>query len=99
MKSASSFISVICLVLSIMMLVAGFAVLAVEPAGASTTLHQARVAGDDRTREAFETQQQVRVWQRRALIGGLFAGSGMLIVLAFLTLGNSGSLAAQQKVD
>ena len=99
MNSASSFISVICLVLSILMLVAGFAVLAVEPAGASTTLHQARVAGDDRTREAFETQQRIRVWQRRGLIGGLFAGSAMLIVLAFLALGNSGSLAAEQTAE
>jgi len=76
----------LCLLLALAMGVAGFALWAVERPQPGIDLHRARVSGDQQYRELLEAQLQRQRWTRNLVLGCLFAGSGGLTVIAFLTM-------------
>ncbi len=79
-------LSPLCLLLALALLVAGFALLATEPPAESIQLHQARVTGDERTEKVLQAHHRQLMWVRKALLVCLFVGSGMMTVVAFLTM-------------
>ena len=80
------FLSPLCLVLAIAMLIAGFALWAVEPPAAGMALHRARVVGDDDYADVLETKLQQRRTARKALLFCLFGGSAAMTLAAFATI-------------
>ena len=68
------------------MLIAGFALWAVEPPEAGVALHQARAAGNEGYEDALESRLKSRQWSRKVLLGSLFAGSLLMTFLAFLVM-------------
>lgn len=85
------FLSPLCLLLAITMLIAGFALWAVEAPEAGIELHRARVVGDEGYTEVLENKLQQRQTARTALLFCLFGGSAAMTLAAFATLGRSGS--------
>lgn len=81
------FLSPLCLLLAIAMLIAGFALWAVEAPEAGIELHRARVVGDDDYTEVMESKLQQRQSARTALLFCLFGGSAAMTLAAFATLG------------
>jgi hypothetical protein len=81
------FLSPLCLLLAIAMLIAGFTLWAVDAPDAGVELHRARVAGDDDFTEAQESKLQQRQTARTALLFCLFGGSVAMTLAAFATLG------------
>ena len=81
----------LCLLLALGLLITGFAIHAIEPPQASVELHRARVNGNDQYRDVLEAQLQRRQWGRKTLVGCLFAGSGLMVIVAFLTMAPSGN--------
>jgi hypothetical protein len=79
-------ISPFCLLLALAMLIAGFAIWAVEPPQPNMELHRARVSGDEAYSEVLEEQLKKQRWSRNALLMGLFGGSGTMVVVAFLMM-------------
>lgn len=76
----------LCLLLALATAVAGFSLLARGAPEPSVEQHQAAAAGDDQYREALEAELRRQQLKRKVLLGCLFAGSGLLIVTAFLTM-------------
>ncbi len=74
------------LVLSLLMFIAGFALLAVERPEPSTELHRARISGDDAYRDLLEEKLRERQILRNSLIGTLFVAGVMSTTVAFLTM-------------
>jgi hypothetical protein len=85
----SQFVPPTCLLLGLAMLVAGFALLAVEPPPEPMELHQARVSGDDEYRDVLEGNVARQRLARKLLVGSLFGFSALMVVLAFLSMGPS----------
>ena len=85
----SQLVPPMCLVLGLAMLVAGFALMAVEPPPEPMELHQARVTGDDKFRDVLEGNVARQRLARKLLIGSLFGCSGLMVVLAFLSMSPS----------
>ena len=81
----------LCLFLALAMLVAGFAIWAVGAPEEKVELHAARVAGDDALTEVLEAQFAQKKRTRLLLLGCLFGGSGLMVVIAFLSMRPSGS--------
>ena len=81
------FVSPLCLLLAISMLIAGFALWAVEAPEAGIELHRARVVGDDAYTEVMEANLERRQTARNALLFCLFGGSAAMTLAAFATLG------------
>lgn len=79
-----------CLFLALVSLIAAFGLLAVEPPEPSVQLHAARVQGTEDLKDALEAKLGRSVSARRILIGGLFAGTGVLTVAAFVSMRPSG---------
>ena len=79
-------ISPLCLLLALALLIAGFAIWAVEPPQPSMELHRARVTGDEAYSDVLEDQLEGQRWSRKALLVGLFAGSGTMVLIAFLMM-------------
>ena len=79
-------LSPLCLFLALAMLIAGFALWAVEAPEAGIDLHRARVVGDDDHAEALEAKLRQRQMARRALLFCLFGGSAAMTLAAFATL-------------
>ena len=79
-------ISPLCLLLALAMLIAGFAIWAIEPPQPNMELHRARVAGDEAYTEVLEEQLEGRRWSRKVLLIGLFAGCGTMVLVAFLMM-------------
>jgi hypothetical protein len=77
------FLSPICLVLCLALLVTAFALLAIDAPEPNVDLHRARVMDDEAYRDVLERDLARRIWSRRALIGTLFAGAAALGVGAF----------------
>jgi len=71
------------------MLLAGFAVLAVEPPDPSIQLHEALVRGDERTSEVLEAQLEWKRTKRKLQLTAFFAGSVLLTVTGFLSIAPS----------
>jgi len=68
------------------MLIAGFALWSVEAPQPNMALHRARVTGDEAYSEVLEEQLASQRWSRKALLIGLFGGSGAMVVIAFFML-------------
>ncbi len=83
------FLSPICLVLCLALLVTAFALLATDTPEPNVDLHRARVSGDEAYQAVLERDLTRRIWVRRALIGTLFGGAAALGVGAFLAVGSS----------
>ena len=81
----------LCLFLALAMLIAGFAIWAVESPQAKTDLHAARASGDDALRDVLEAQLHRQQLARKLLLGCLFGGSVLMVVLAFLSMRPAGS--------
>ena len=79
-------ISPLCLLLALALLIAGFAIWAVEPPQPSMELHRARVTGDEAYSEVLEEQLKKQRWSRKALLIGLFGGSGTMVLVAFMMM-------------
>ncbi len=79
-------ISPLCLLLALALLIAGFAIWAVEPPQANMELHRARVTGDEEYSEVLEDQLEGQRWSRKVLLFGLFGGSAMMVVMAFVMM-------------
>jgi hypothetical protein len=77
----------VCLVLSLALLVTGFALLAIDAPEPNVDLHRARVAGDEAFQAVLERDLTRRIWTRRILIGTLFLAATMLGVGGFRYLG------------
>lgn len=80
------FISPLCLLLALAMLITGFAIWAVEPPQPNMDLHRARVTGDEAYTEVLEDQLAAQRWSRNALLVGLFGGSGLMVLIAFFMI-------------
>lgn len=83
------FLSPLCLLLALAMLIAGFALWAVEAPEAGIDLHRARVVGDDDYTDVLEAKLQQRRAARKALIFCMFGGSAAMTLTAFATLGRN----------
>jgi len=68
------------------LLIAGFAIWAVEPPQASMELHRARVAGDEEYSEVLEDQLVGQRRSRKFLLFALFGGSVTMVVMAFVMM-------------
>lgn len=68
-----------CLVLALLLFIAGFGVLVRDPPQPGMDLHRARVQGDEQHQEVLEAELAHRQWQRKLLIGGLF---GLAVIVA-----------------
>lgn len=76
----------LCLLLGLAMLIAAFAMLAVEAPADPLELHKARVTGDEAYRDVLEAGLAHRRVARTTLIVALFACSGLMVVIAFLAM-------------
>jgi len=72
-------VSPFCLVLSLLLFIAAFAVLVRDKPQPGIALHRARVEADDQYSEVLERQLERRGLQRKVLIGSLF---GMAVIVA-----------------
>lgn len=79
-------ISPLCLLLALALLIAGFAIWAVEPPRPGMELHRARVSGDEAYSDVLEENLAGQRWSRKALLVGLFGGSGAMVLMAFLMM-------------
>ena len=82
----SNLLSPLCLVVSLIMLVLAFAILASEPPGESVQIHSARASGDELAEAAMKTQLTGKIWFRRLLLAALFCGSVLMILVSFVTM-------------
>ena len=71
-----------CLVLSLLLFIAAFSVLAREKPQAGIELHRARVEADEQYRDVLEKKLERRQLQRKILIGSLF---GLAIIMAIVS--------------
>ena len=71
------------------MLVAGFALMAVEPPPEPMELHQAGMTGDDKFRDVLEGNMRTNASPGSCSFGSLFGCSGLMVVLAFLSMSPS----------
>ena len=76
----------LCLILSLLLFIAGFAVLAIERPQPGIELHRARVEGDEQHRDLLEQQLQRRRLQRKVLIGSLFGMAVIVAATAFVVM-------------
>jgi hypothetical protein len=79
----------VCLVLSLALLVTGFALLAIDAPEPNVDLHRARVTRDEAYEEVLERDLTRRIWTRRILIGTLFVAAALLGVGGFRSLGRA----------
>ncbi|MBL7039653.1 MAG: hypothetical protein ISR77_13540 [Pirellulaceae bacterium] len=75
-----------CLVLSLLLLIGAFAVLAVESPQPGIELHRARVEDDEQYRDLLEQQLDRRRLQRKVLIGSLFGMAVIMAVAGFVAM-------------
>lgn len=84
------YLSPICLVLCLALLVTAFALLAIDAPEPNVALHRARASGDRAMEEVLDRELTRRIWLRRGLIGAAFAAAVALAAGAFLAAGGSG---------
>ena len=83
------FLSPVCLVLSLALLVTAFALLSTDAPEPNIQLHGARVRGDEAQQEVLERDLERRIWVRRGLIGTLFVAAVASGVAGFCAVGGS----------
>jgi len=76
----------LCLVLSLLLFIAGFAVLVIDKPQPSVELHRARVEANEQYRDVLEEQLERRRLQRKVLIGSLFGMAVIMAVVAFVVM-------------
>jgi len=76
----------LCLVLSLLLFIGAFAVLAVEGPQPGIDLHRARVEDDEQYRDLLEQQLGRRRLQRKVLIGSLFGMAVIMAVTGFVAM-------------
>ncbi len=76
----------LCLVLSLLLFIAAFAVLAIESPQPGIELHRARVEDDEQYRDLLEQQLDRRRLQRKVLIGSLFGMAVIMAVSAYVVM-------------
>ncbi|MCA9140611.1 MAG: hypothetical protein KDB00_27755 [Planctomycetales bacterium] len=79
----------VCLLLAVALAITGFAMLAFGGPEDSLSLHAARASGDELTTSVLEQDLQHRQTNRIVLIVSIFAGSGLMVLVAFLSMGGS----------
>jgi hypothetical protein len=80
------FAAPICLCLALAMIVAGFAVWAVEMPTDSVDLHRVRAEGNERFEKVLKEDLSAQRRTRRLLIGGLFGGAALMVVISFWSM-------------
>ena len=76
----------LCLVLSLLTFIGGFASLAIERPQPSVELHRARVEGREQYQQVLERDLQTRRMRRVAFTVSLFVGAGILAASGYLTM-------------
>ena len=76
----------LCLVLSLLLFIAAFAVLAIEQPQPGVELHRARVENDEQYRDLLQQQLERRRLQRKVVIGSLFGMAVIAAATAFVAM-------------
>ena len=76
----------LCLVLSMLLFIAGFATLSVDRPQPGVELHRARVQDDEQYRDLLEQRLERRRLQRKVLTGSLFGMAIILPIVAFIVM-------------
>lgn len=76
----------VCLALALALLICGFVALSSDGPSASLDLHQARAEGDLVYQDKLETKLSNQHSNRTTMLIGLFGGSALAILLAFLLM-------------
>jgi len=79
----------LCLILALAMAITAFALLAVGPPEPSVDLHRVTAEGDEASRDALQADLRRARFERKLLLGCLFAGGVVMIVMAFMTMQSS----------
>jgi len=82
----SKIVPPVCLVLSMLLFIAAFAILAIESPQPGINLHRARVENDEQYRDLLEHQLEQRRLQRKILIGSLFGMAVIVGATAFVVM-------------
>lgn len=80
------FIPPFCLVLALMLVIAGFAVMAVEKPQPSVELHRATAQADEEYRDLLESQLERRRLQQRVMIGSFFGLAVVFAAIAYVSM-------------
>jgi hypothetical protein len=76
----------LCFLLALAMLIAAFTLMSVDAPSMDADLHQAYATNDTARQEVLEASLKRRRMARKLLIGSLFAGAGIMTIVAFLTM-------------
>ena len=80
----------LCLVLSLLLLIAGFILVSIDRPEPTVALHAATAADNEKQRDLLEKQLEHKRFQRRVLIGATFGMSLILGATGFLAMKPSG---------
>jgi hypothetical protein len=83
------FLSPVCLVLCLALLVTAFAMLSTDPPEPTIQLHGARARGDEAYEKVLERDLEKQIWLRRGLIGALFLAAIASGAAGFYCIGDS----------
>ena len=75
-----------CLLLALLLLIAGFAILAIEKPQPSVELHRVTAAGDEKRREVLEDQLDQQKIKRTGLIVSVFGLAIVLGTVGFISM-------------
>lgn len=84
-----SIVPPLCLLLALALAITGFSMLAFGGPEDSVSLHAARAAGDEMTTSVLEDELRQRQTSRVVLIVSIFIGSGLMTMVAFISMGGS----------
>ena len=79
----------LCLMLALALAITGFSMLAFGGPEESVSLHAARATGDELTTSVLEDDLSTRQTRRVVLITLIFVGSGVMTLVAFVSMGES----------
>ena len=75
-----------CLLLALLLLIAGFAILAIEKPQPSVELHRVTAAGDEKRREVLEDQLDQQKMKRTGLTVSVFGLAIVLGAVGFISM-------------
>ena len=87
----SKIIPPFCLLMALLLFIAGFALLTFGQPAVSTELHAARISEDEAYRDVLEEKLKARQLWRNVLIGALFATGTLSVLAAFWSMRPAGS--------